>query len=218
MPKLETPDRVLSEDEVTQEFAKAMSAPEPDEPLAPAPPRTDSGSAERPSEPSEVPADDKPRTRPSSRGTGAKRGRPKGSTKKAADAAPAEGTYVRPVSEFLQALTVTGALIPVPDGPLRTRVRLQANLVAAHSAGLATAADLGARNNTFIRKGVESLTTGPGGWVLPCTLALAPFAAQSLALWRAEVTDDMRAGAEQFEHGVRAQLAGVEDESPTPTS
>jgi hypothetical protein len=217
MPKLETADgSELTEEEVTKQFAKALSAPEPDEPLAPAPPRADNGRAEGSPEPPESPVDDRPRTRPQSRGTGRPRGRPKGSGKKTA-AAPAEGTYVRPVSELLQALTIAGALAPVPKGPLYTRIRLQANLVDAHTAGIATATDLAARNNAIIRKGVESLTLGPGGWVLPAVVALAPFGAQSLALWRGEITPEMTAAAEQFEHGVRAQLAdaGAEDASAT---
>jgi hypothetical protein len=121
---------------------------------------------------------------------------------------------VRPVSEFLQGLVIAGAVFPVPDGPLKIKVRLQSNLVAAHQTGMATAVDLMARNNAFIRKGVEALTLGPSGYVLPAVVALAPFAAQSAALWRGEVTPEMTKGAEQFETMVRDQLQGQASESP----
>jgi hypothetical protein len=227
MPKLETPDgAALAEEDVAQKFAEAMAAPEPDEPQAPAPARRAGagedgagGGAAGASEPRESKGDSKARTRPASGGaaggTGARRGRPKGSGKKPAEAAPAEGAFVQPVAEFLQALTITGAVAPIPNEHLKVKTRLQAALVNQHAGGLAAAIDSAARHNAVIRRGVEALTMGSAGWVLPAVLAVAPFAAQSAGLWRTAVDEQMVQAAEQFEANVREQLQGqAEDARP----
>lgn len=215
MPTFVTPEGDLDEDKVNQEFAKAMVAPPADEPTAPAPPRKEAAEdSQKPAEPAEDPKHDKPRRTSStgSSGGGGRRGRPK----KAEPAAPppAEGQYVQPVTEFLQGLTLTGGLVPIPNGALQTKVRLQAHLVNVHTPGLAQAIDAAARHNAVIRKGVESLTMGASGWVLPALLAVVPFATQSMALWRSPVTAEMAAAAEDVEAQVRdammAQSQGAE--------
>lgn len=213
MPTFVTPDGDLDEDTVNKEFAAAMVAPPADEPTAPAPPRkAASEDAQKAAEPADDAKHDKPRRTSSTGGSG--RGRGRGGAKKTdATPPPAEGAYVQPVSEFLQSLTIVGALAPIPSGPLQTRVRLQAHLVNMHAPGLATAIDSAARHNELIRKGVESLTMGSTGWVLPAVLAVAPFAAQSLGLWRADVSEDMVAVAKTFEAEVRdAMMAQAQGE------
>lgn len=220
MPKLETPDGELDETAVEREFAKVMAKPPADEPTAPAPARKsvdEQGprASQTAQEPAEDPKHDKPRRTSAPGGSGdGRRGR--GRPRKAEQAAPqpAEGAYVQPVAEFLNALTIVGAMAPVPDGPLQAKVRLQAALVNQHQAGLATAVDSAARHNEVIRKGVEALTMGSAGWVLPAVLAVAPFAAQSLGLWRASVTEEMAAAAEGFEAEVKAaMMAQAEQEA-----
>lgn len=203
MPKLITPDGALDGDEVEQRFAAAMAADEPTEPIAAAPPRKEESSQ------ATGPADaDRRHTRArttsaSSPSSPSKTRRGKGA---AAPQPPAEGHYVRPVSEFLQALTIAGALAPLPAGPTETRIRLQGALINKHTPGLATAIDAAARNNTVIRRGVEALTMGSAGWVLPAVLAVAPFAAESAGLWRGQITEEMSAAAATFVQGVRDSL------------
>lgn len=208
MPQLVTEDGAMDEEAVNREFARAMAAPEPNEETAPAPQRKQAteSTAQPVAEPSDDPKHDKARTSSSTGSTGrsGRRGRPRKTEE--AKPAPSEGAYVQPVAELLQSLTIVGALAPIPDGPLQTRVRLQAYLVGEHAPGLATAVDSAARHNAVIRKAVESLTMGSAGWVLPAVLAVAPFAAQSLGLWRAPVTEEMAADAKGFEAQVRGAM------------
>jgi hypothetical protein len=97
------------------------------------------------------------------------------------------------------------------------RVRLQANLVAEHSAGLTKGIDAAAQNNAVIRRGVEALTMGSAGWVLPAVLAVAPFAASSYALWRSDVTQEMAEAALKFETAVKETLGpSMSDGPPGP--
>lgn len=205
MPKLETPGgEQLDAEEVNRRFAQAMAEPEPDEPLAPAPePKTDP----EPSAPDNDRRHDKARTSTATAGRGrggARRG--KHSAKAAEQEPMAEGHYVRPVLEWLQSAVIVGAVAPLPPGGLRVRARLQAATIGAHSPELAKAVDSAARHNAMIRRGVESLTMGPAGWVLPAVLMIAPFAAQSLTLWRSPVDEDMITAANEFEHRIRQQI------------
>lgn len=206
MPKLETPGgEQLDAEEVNRRFAQAMAEPEPDEPLAAAPePNT---SDPEPAAPASDRRHDKPRT--SAAGSGRGRGggrRGKHSTKAAEPDPPAEGHFVRPVFELLQSAVIVGVMAPLPPGGLRVKVRLQAATIGTHSSALANAVDSAARHNAMIRRGVESLTMGPAGWVLPAVLVVAPFAAQSLALWRSPVDEDMITVANEFERQIRQQV------------
>lgn len=197
-----------------------MSAPEPDEPQHPAPERKDpvAEAEEKPAEPCEKPSHTKARTTASTSGSGGQKRRGRPPKAKAEPAAPAEGAFVQPVAEFLQALTIVGATAPVPPGDLRTKVRLQAALVNQHVGGIATAVDAAARNNAVIRRGVEALTMGSAGWVLPAVLAVAPFAAQSAGLWRSPVAEGMAEQADGFAEAVKAQLQGAGQADARPAA
>ncbi|MEU9022335.1 hypothetical protein [Actinomadura sp. NPDC048394] len=207
MPKLKTPDgSTIDGDDVERRFAAAMSAPEPDEPPAPAPqPKDgDEGQADAP-----APADDGKHRR--TRTTKAAGSRGRGGAKRPAKASPAAaapptGTYVQPVAEWLQGLTIAAAIVPVP-GELGVRLRLQGQVVTDHTPGLARAVDLAACNNQVIRRGVEQLTMGSAGWVLPAVMATVPFAMASAAVWRAPVDERAAAAADAFSGAVREQLA-----------
>ncbi|MDB5910928.1 MAG: hypothetical protein JWP34_5042 [Massilia sp.] len=216
MPKLITPDGELDEAAVNRQFAESMAEPEANEPLAAAPPRRPPATPPAAvQEPAEDPKHSKARTTSSTSSTGGS-SRPRarrGSKKAEPGPGPAEGTYVQPVAEFLQGLTIAGALAPIPAGPLATRLRLQAQLVEDHRGGLATAVDAAARHNAVIRKGVESLTMGSAGWVLPAVLAVAPFAALSFSLWKTPVDEEMVRAGQVFETEVRAAMMGQPDDA-----
>lgn len=211
MPKLLTPDGAeLDDAEVQRKFAEAMAAPEPDEPTAPAPEPQDPDAppAEEPA-PREQRSHGKARTTAAPRARGGGGGRGRGRPRKAAaapSAPPPEGTFAGPVAEFLEALTIAGTLIPLPAGELRTKVRLQTGLIAMHVDGLAAAADGAACHNATIRRGVEALTQGSAGWVLPAVLAITPFVAQSLGLWRGPVDEDLVRQADAYENDVRSRI------------
>lgn len=209
MPKLTTPDgQQLDDAEVQQQFAEAMAAPEPDEPMAPAPERQagdeQTGRRRRTRADDATAGDERRHTR--ARTTGSRAGQTRGGGRRDAKAEVSQ-SYAEPIGEFLQALTITGAVAPLPRSPLMVRVRLQANLVAEHSAGLTKGIDAAAQNNAVIRRGVEALTMGSAGWVLPAVLAVAPFAASSYALWRSDVTQEMAEDAFKFEAAVKETLA-----------
>lgn len=219
MPKLTTPEGdVLDDAAVQQQFAEAMAAPEPDEPMAPAPERrADDGQDEQTGRRRRARANDSTagdeRRQGRARTTGARSART-GAGRDGKAKASAPSSYAEPIGEFLQALVITGALVPLPRSPLAVRVRLQAGLVDEHGAGLTKAIDAAAQNNAVIRRGVEALTMGSAGWVLPAVLAVAPFAAQSVGLWRSEVTEDMANTADAIHIAVRAQVqdAGAQAE------
>jgi hypothetical protein len=215
VPKLVTPDGELDEAAVARQFAESMAEPEPDEPVAAAPPRKAAATpppAAAAGEPAEDPKHSKARTTSSTSSTGTRTRARRGSKKTEPGPAPSEGAYVQPVSEFLQGLTIAGALTPLPAGALATRVRLQSALVNDHITGLATAVDGAARHNAVIRKGVESLTMGSAGWVLPAVLAVAPFAAMSFSLWKTPVDEQMVRAGQVFEAEVRAAMMGQPDD------
>jgi len=203
--KLITPDGELDEAGVQQRFAQAMAAPEPDEPQAPAPARREP-EAEPPAAAAapDDPKDNKARMTGATRQPRARRTGGKKAATAAAAAPPVEGAYLKPTTEFLEAMVIAGALVPMPAGQLAVKIRLQARLVSEHAGGLAVAIDSAARNNAVIRRGVEALTMGSAGWVLPAVLAVAPFAAASAGLWKAEITEQMVAAANQFQAETKA--------------
>lgn len=206
--KLLTPDGAeMDEAEVNRQFAESMAAPEPEEPIAPAPEPADVDAPEQPA-PREKRSHTKARTAPGAPGApgGGRRGRGRPRKVAAAPAPLPEGTFTGPVVEFLEALSIAGALVPLPDGELRTKVRVQAAMVEQHAGGLATAIDGAARHNATIRRGVEAITQGSAGWVLPAVMAVAPFAAQTLGLWKSPVNEDMMFAADTFEAATRAKI------------
>lgn len=196
----------LEEADVNREFAQAMAAPEPDEPEAPAPKRADAKASPAAEAPRSRSKDDKARTAsavPSTRRTGTGR---RASKKPATEAAPVKGKYAKPVAELLDALVLAAAIVPMPETTTTVRVRAQARLIQAHESGLAAAIDAAACHNAMIRRGVEALTMGSAGWVLPAAMAVAPFAMASVQLWRSPVSPDMVEGTAAWATTVRADL------------
>jgi hypothetical protein len=78
------------------------------------------------------------------------------------------------------------AAAPVPAEGIRLKLRAQAKVLKDNQPGLCQGVNLMAQHNGTIRRGVEALTMGSAGWVLPAVMAVAPFAVQSAALWKAD--------------------------------
>lgn len=58
----------------------------------------------------------------------------------------------------------------------------------------------------MVRWGVEKLTQGGGAWIFPAAMAIAPFAVSTAMLWKAPVTAEMAAVADQIEEEAMAAL------------
>jgi hypothetical protein len=221
VPKLVTPDGELDEAAVARQFAASMAEPEPDEPMAAAPPRK---APAEPGQTAQQPADDpkasKARTTSSTPppAGGERKRRSRRATASSAPPAAAPGRYIKQVDELLESICVAAALIPVPPkksllgrflpitDETRPRLRLQGSVINENRPALASAIDKMAANNSVIRRGVEALTTGGATWILPAAMMLAPFVAQSNMVWTGELTADAIAMADEFEAGVKAEL------------
>lgn len=147
-----------------RDFYKAMAAPEPEEPEAPAPRRkADPRGARQPEQ-------DKPgHSRPRVSDTPGQAPRRPGRPSKAAEA-PKPKDYTEGLTEACQQaygyLALTGNLA-------------DAGAVKIHGPGLVHALNTAAQNNQYARRGVEWLVKGAGtGAVL---LAVMPFALQIMA-------------------------------------
>lgn len=199
METLSTADgRPIDLDQTEQQFAAAMAAPRSDEPEAPAPPRRDPTDPEAPygrkvdGTPKKAPGGRPPKPRMIE---GAKsEGKAKGK-----DQPGAGRDYTGALTEFCEALWMVGASVPIPHDATRVKVRVQAHVIRVNKDGLAQGVNMMAQHNATIRAGVEKLTTGSAGWVLPAVMALAPFAVQSASVWRAPVEGDMRMAADAVE-------------------
>lgn len=221
MPEtLQTADgRPVALDDTDQAFAAAMAAPRPDDPEHPAPPRRDPVD---PDAPFGRTLDGRPKKRPGGRppkprqrelpappsGPQGGQGAPK--------PAPAAADYTGGLTEFTDALWMVMAATPVPWDTVRIRVRAQAYVLQANQAGVVRGVNLMAQHNGTIRWGVEKLTTGEAGWVLPAVMALAPFAVQTGMIWRAPPNGDMEVLAQHTEQqwadtfaAMQADLAGA---------
>jgi hypothetical protein len=210
--------QVLNLDQSEQAFAAAMAAPRGDEPEHPAPPRRDVD----PDAPYGRKVDGSPKKAPGGRPPKARvieapRGaeRPQEPRKTAAPAAD----YSEGLSEFFQGVWMAAAAIPMPDGDVRIRVRAQAAVLKANAGGLVQGVNAMAQHNSTIRWGVEKLTMGSAGWVLPAMFAIAPFAVQTAQVWRVPVAGDLLNLAEQTEHewdemfrSMQAQMGLAEDQ------
>lgn len=189
-------------DAAEQEFARAMNAPEPDEPEHPAPPKREQLSEE------ELGAKYGWTTGPDGQRR-AKRAKGRPSAKPRETMAPppqeppkggkgkdAKPDFTGPLTEFTEALWMVAAATPIPSEVLRVKVRAQAKVLRSTQGGLVQGVNLMAQHNGTIRRGVEALTMGGAGWVLPAVMALAPFAVQSAAVWRADPADLVKLAAE----------------------
>lgn len=191
----------LDLDDSEQRFAAAMAAPpagQP-EPEAPAPPRREPVDPEAPygrrldGTPKKAPGGRPPKPREieaAAAAAGGGSGRP-GESRKTATGGQDPRDYTQGLIEFAEALHMVLSAVPVPHDELRVRVRVQAHVIKTNEAGLASGVNMMAQHNGTIRTGVEKLTTGSAGWVLPAVMAIAPFAVQTAALWRAPVAGDM---------------------------
>ncbi len=189
MPEgLTTADGVAIDlDAAEQAFHRAMAAPEPDEPEAPAPPKR---APADPEAPFGRKVDGTPKRAPGGRPAKA---RVTESKPVVADAKPGKGKpadtatdYTGPLGDFTSALWMVMAAAPVPNDGLRVKVRAQAAVLKENQPGLCQGINMMAQHNGTIRRGVEALTMGNAGWVLPAVMAVAPFAVQSAQLWKTD--------------------------------
>lgn len=171
--------QLLEIDAAERDFARAMAAPEPGEPEAPAPPRREAD----PDAPYGRKVDGSPKKAP-----GGRPAKPRVTDSKpvAGKAAAAPADYTQPLAEFTSGLWMVLAAAPVPNDALRIRIRAQAAVLKDNQPELCQGINLAAQHNGTIRRGVEALTMGNAGWVLPAVMALAPFAMQSARLWQAD--------------------------------
>ena len=202
-------------DAAEQDFHRAMAAPEPDEPEAPAPPKR----TVDPDAPYGRKVDGTPKKAP-----GGRPARPRVTESKpvVAEAKPAkaktvtETDYTRPLGEFTSALWMVMAAAPIPNDGLRTKVRAQAAVLKDNQPELCQGISIMAQHNGTIRRGVEALTTGHAGWVLPAVMALAPFAVQSAQVWKTDPVElaakTEREWAVQFA-AMREAMGLIEDEA-----
>jgi hypothetical protein len=220
---LETADgERIDLDHVDQEFAAAMAAPPADDPEAPAPP--DMPPVD-PAAPYGRKLDGTPKKAP-----GGRPAKPRTTTAKAIGAGPQSGsqnkktepesgTYAKGLEELFAGVALALAVLPVPKDEVRIRLRVQAHVLKETGDGLAAGVGACAEHNGVVRWGVEKLTKGGGAWVFPAALAIAPFAVQTAALWRAPLEGDMREAADRIEEQALAEFKasmGMDAEQPGP--
>ena len=178
-------------DAAEREFSRAMAAPEPDEPEHAAPPKRVELSEEELgakfgwiTNPDGTKRAKRAKVRPSTkpRVTDAppaseKPGKPKGQAETKPD-------LTQPLSELASAAWMVMAAVPIPQEPLRIKIRAQAAVLKSQGQGLVAGLNVMAQHNGMIRRGVEMMTMGSAGWVLPAVMAVAPFCVQSAQLWK----------------------------------
>ncbi|MCW2903109.1 MAG: hypothetical protein JWO67_5374 [Streptosporangiaceae bacterium] len=201
-------------DTVEQEFARAMAAPLGTDPEAPSPPDVGLVDPEAPygytvdgrpkKGPGGRPPRDKARTTNAPKalsGSQKPSDGPKGKTQPATAA-----TYAAGLSEFLAGIELALAVLPIPKDDVRVHARYQSAVLEQTGDGLAKGVGMWAEHNGMVRWCLEMLTKGGGAWVFPAAMAIAPFAVSTAMLWKAPVTDEMRAGADKIEADTMARL------------
>lgn len=193
-------------DATEQEFAAAMAAPAAGGPEQPEPPDIGVIDPEAPfgrkldGTPKKTPGGrppnrDKPRVtdRPAPKAiTGGKAsGGGKGEP-------PPASQYKKGLSELVAGMSLALAIVPVPERQ-RVHCRYQSAVLEKTGDGLASGLAICAEHNGAVRWAVERLTSGGGAWALPAAMAIAPFAVSTAMLWKSEVTDAMKAGADRIE-------------------
>jgi len=134
------------------------------------------------------------------RSAGGRRARPRETDRPAAAATPAgKPDYAGKIAELADGLYMLGASLPLPPGDLRIRVRAQAAVLKAQRTSLASGLGVVAEHSPPVARGIELLTGGSAGWILPACMALAPFAVQTAGVWRAPTAGDMTEIAEGVE-------------------
>lgn len=209
-------------DSVEQEFAAAMAAPAGDGAEQPAPPDIGPVDPEAPygrtvdGKPKKGPGGRPPRDKARVTDKGPKAlpaGAQKAAGGKAQAAAPVD--YAAGLSEFLAGIALALAIVPVPGEDRRVHCRYQSAVIEQTGDGLAAGLATCAEHNGIARWAVERLTQGGGAWIFPAAVAVMPFAVSTAMLWRAPVTDQMRAGADKIEAEAMARLRaemGLDDE------
>lgn len=198
----------LDLDTAERDFARSMAAPEPSEPQAPAPPRR-TADPEAPygrtvsGRPKRAPGGRPPKPRVTEAAPATS-----GTAKGKAAAEPAD--YTGRLGEFTSALWMVMAGSPVPNDGLRLKIRAQARILKEHQGGLCQGVNLMAQHNSVIRRGVEALTMGSAGWVLPAVMAVAPFAVQTGQLWRSPPGEAVHQMAEETESEWKAVFADIQ--------
>lgn len=183
-------------DAAEAEFAAAMNAPEPDEPVHPAPPKREQLTEEELGAKYGWTTDKdgnrrakRAKGRPSAKARTTEAPPPPAEPQKPAKGAKGDSPkpdYTGPLTEFTGALWMVAAATPMPSEALRVRVRAQAKVLRSTQGNVVQGVNMMAQHNGTIRRGVEALTMGGAGWVLPAVMALAPFAVQSAAVWKAD--------------------------------
>jgi len=174
-------------DRAEQEFARAMAAPEPGEPEAPAPPKRAPADEEAPfgrkldGTPKKAPGGRpvKPRVTDTKPVTATKGGKGGGAAGDAPD-------YTQPLADLTSGLWMVLAAAPVPNDGMRIKLRAQAAILKENQPGIVQSVALMAAHNGTVRRGVEMLTTGGASWALPAIMGLAPFCVQTAQLWRTD--------------------------------
>lgn len=203
-------------DQTDAEFAKAMAAPSSADPQHPAPPKRPDATPEAPYG---YKADGTPR-----RSAGGRPPKPReieapkttGKTGGKGEARPGPADYTQGLTDFTDALWMVMAATPVPWEDVRVRVRAQAYVLRSNQAGVVSAVNTMAQHNGTIRTGVEKLTSGNAGWVLPAVMALAPFAVQSASIWRAPANGQMVEVAEETERQWAEVFKAMTEEMAAP--
>ena len=214
-------------DRAEQDFARAMAAPEPDDPEHPAPPKREQLSEEEAGEKYGWTTDPKTGHRRAKRAKGRPSTKPRTTTpppppppgsKPPKGEAP-KADFTQPLAELTSALWMVMAGAPIPADDLRVKVRAQAYVLRENQGGVCQGVNIMAQHNGTIRRGVEALTMGSAGWVLPAVMAVAPFAVQTSQVWRMKPADlaDMAAKTEadwETEFKEMKSAMGLADEEP----
>jgi hypothetical protein len=213
-------------DRAEQEFARAMAAPEPDEPEHPAPPKREELSEEEAGQRYGWTTDPKTGQRRAKRAKGRPSTKPRTTTPPPAPDkpvkpkdVPAKPDFTGPLADLTSALWMVAAAVPIPAEPLRIKVRAQAKILRENRGGLVQGVNVMAQNNGVIRRGVEMLAMGSGGWILPATMAVAPFCVQSAQMWKmdpAELVDLAKQTEKEWEDEFKAMTAAMGLGDPEP--
>lgn len=125
--------------------------------------------------------------------------------------------FRKTVTETAEALWLGLAMVPIPDkafgrdlSGLRMRVRVQAAVIQANTAPLATGIQMISEHNDTVKRVLTKMESGDGGlWVLPAVLLIAPFVAQTGQLWTSRIDEGIAAMAEDVENTANAHIRAM---------
>lgn len=170
-----------------------------------------------------VTGETRPKKRPGKgKGKAVQAPRERAATKpRAAKTVPSTNTdYRGQVMGLLDGVWTLAASIPAPDpgtlvlgrdlsNPV-TRVKAQAAIMKDNGAGLVNGIGIMAQHSAPVRNFITKAgdESGPA-WILPAMMALLPFVAQSTAMWRAEMSDDLVKLASRTDQEFDEMVKGV---------